>query len=444
MYRQSVGKLVVRECVHNPVYDMYTQSWNFSSFLDLLSTRMVCRLPNFNSTFALVSTFIIQSFIMYRQSVGKLVVRECVHNPVYDVYTQSWNFSSFLDLLSTRMVCRLPNFNSTFALVSTFIIQSFIMYRQSVGKLVVRECVHNPVYDVYTQSGNFSSFLDLLSTRMVCTLPNFNSTFALVSTFIIQSFIMYRQSVGKLVVRECVHNPVYDMYTQSGNFSSFLDLLSTRMVCRPLNFNSTFALVSTFIIQSFTMYRQSVGKLVVRECVHNPVYDMYTQSGNFSSFLDLLSTRMVCRLPNFNSTFALVSTFIIQSFIMYRQSVGKLVVRECVHNPVYDVYTQSGNFSSFLDLLSTRMVCRLPNFNSTFALVSTFIIQSFIMYRQSVGKLVVRECVHNPVYDMYTQSWNFSSFLDLLSTRMVCRLPNFNSTFALVSTFIIQSFIMYR
>ena len=61
------------------------------------------------------------------------------------------------------------------------------------------------------------------------------------------------------------------------------------------------------------------------ESVHNPMYDMYAQCGNFSSFLDLLSTHMVGKLPNFDSTFALVSTFIIQSFIMYRQSVGKLV-----------------------------------------------------------------------------------------------------------------------
>ena len=171
------------------------------------------------------------------------------------------------------------------------------------------------------------------------------------------------------------------------------------------------------------------------------MYDMYAQCGNFSSFLDLLSTHMVGRLPNFASAFALVSTFIIQSFIMYRQSVGKLVVCESVHNPMY---TQSGNFSSFLDLLSTHMVGRLPNFASTFALVSTFIIQSFIMYRQSVGKLVVCESVHNPLYDMYTQSGNFSSFLDLLSTHMVRRLPNFASAFVLVSTFIIQSFTMYR
>ena len=64
---------------------------------------------------------------------------------------------------------------------------------------------------------------------------------------------------------------------------------------------------------------------VVCECVRNPIYDMYTLSGNFGSFLDLLSTRTVCRPPNFNSTFLLVSTFIIQSFIMYRQSVGNLV-----------------------------------------------------------------------------------------------------------------------
>ena len=113
--------------------------------------------------------------------------------------------------------------------------------------------------------------------------------------------------------------------------------------------------------------------------VHNP---MYAQSGNFSSLLDLLSIHMVFRLPNFDSTFALVSTFIIQSFIMYRQSVGKLVVCESVHNPMYDMHAQCGNFNSFLDLLSIHMVCRLPNFDSTFALVSTFIIQSFIMYRQ--------------------------------------------------------------
>ena len=186
------------------------------------------------------------------------------------------------------------------------------------------------------------------------------------------------------------------------------------------------------------MYRQSVGKLVVCERVHNPMYDMYAQCGNFSSFLDLLSTHMVGKLPNFASTFALVSTFIIQSFIMYRQSVGKLVVCESVHNPMY---AQSGNFSSFLDVLSTHMVCKLPDFDSTLALVSIFIIQSFIMYRQSVGKLVVCESVHNP---MYAQSGNFSSFLDLLSTHMVCKLPNFDSTLALVSIFIIQSFIMYK
>ena len=55
--------------------------------------------------------------------------------------------------------------------------------------------------------------------------------------------------------------------------------------------------------------------LVVCKSVHN---DMYTQSGNFSSFLDLLSTHMICRLPNLTSTSALVSTFIIQSFIMYK------------------------------------------------------------------------------------------------------------------------------
>ena len=64
------------------------------------------------------------------------------------------------------------------------------------------------------------------------------------------------------------------------------------------------------------------------ESVHNPMYDMYAQCGNFSSFMDLLSTHMVCRLPNFDSTFALVSTFIIQSFSLYSQPVC-LVQTKC-------------------------------------------------------------------------------------------------------------------
>ena len=128
---------------------------------------------------------------------------------------------------------------------------------------------------------------------------------------------------------------------------------------------------------------------------------MYLQCGKLNCFLDLLSVDNVSKLPNFNMTFVLVSTFIIQSFITYRQSVENLIVRTCVHNPKFDMYLQCGNLKCFLDLLSTHNVSKLPNFNVTFVLVSTFIIQSFITYRQSVEKLIVRTCVHNPKLDMY-------------------------------------------
>ena len=57
--------------------------------------------------------------------------------------------------------------------------------------------------------------------------------------------------------------------------------------------------------------------------------------------------------------------------------------------------------SCFLDLLSTHSVSKLPKFNMAFVLVSTFTIQSFITYRQRMGKLVVRMCVHDPKFDMY-------------------------------------------
>ena len=128
---------------------------------------------------------------------------------------------------------------------------------------------------------------------------------------------------------------------------------------------------------------------------------MYLQCGKLNCFLDLLSVDNVSKLPNFNMTFVLVSTFTIQSFITYRQSVEKLIVRTCVHNPKFDMYRQCQNLNCFLDLLSTHNVSKLPNFNMTFVLVSTFTIQSFITYRQSVGNLFMRTCVHNPKFDMY-------------------------------------------
>ena len=352
--------------------------------------------PNFISNFVLVSTFIIWSFITWRQSVVSWHVWECVHNPKHHTYWQCDNFSSLLDLPSTHTVLSPPNFISNFVLVSTFIIWSFITWRQSVVSWHVWECVHNPKHHTYRQCDNFSSLLDLPSTHTVPSPPNFISNFVLVSTFIIWSFITWRQSVVSWHVWECVHNPKHHVYWQCDNFKSLLDLPSTHTVLSPPNFISNIVLVSTFIILSFITWRQSVVSWHVWECVHNPKHHTYRQCDNFKSLLDLPSTHTVLSPPNFISNIVLVSTFIIWSFITWRQSVVSWHVWECVHNPKHHTYWQCDNFSSLLDLPSTHTVLSPPNFISNFVLVSTFIIWSFITWRQSVVSWHVWECVHNP------------------------------------------------
>ena len=61
---------------------------------------------------------------------------------------------------------------------------------------------------------------------------------------------------------------------------------------------------------------------------------------------------------------------------MYRLNAGKLVVFMCVH--IIPCYSSMNNvitlYSSFLSLLSSHTVFMLPNLNSTFVLVSKFII----------------------------------------------------------------------
>ena len=48
--------------------------------------------------------------------------------------------------------------------------------------------------------------------------------------------------------------------------------------------------------------------------------DMYRLSDNLNRYFDLIST--VSEIQNLNRTFVLVSKFIIQSFIVYRRSMG--------------------------------------------------------------------------------------------------------------------------
>ena len=53
----------------------------------------------------------------------------------------------------------------------------------------------------------------------------------------------------------------------------------------------------------------------VWEHVHKLKIHMYRYCGNFICFISLISTHTDSKLQYFNSTFALVSTFIVQSFI---------------------------------------------------------------------------------------------------------------------------------
>ena len=106
----------------------------------------------------------------------------------------------------------------------------------------------------------------------------------------------------------------------------------------------------------------------------------------------------VSELPQFDSTSVLVSTFIVQSFVSWRQSMGSSRLWEHVHNPGYTCIGKCGNFRCSLSLISTHTVSELPHFDGTFLLVSTFIVQSFLSWRQSMGSSRLWEHVHNPGY----------------------------------------------
>ena len=243
---------------------MYTETI-FFVFFGLISTNNIIEVPNLITESSLVYTFIIQSFISCRQSMSVSHVSELVHFTCTWIYRLSDNFFVFFGLISTNNIIEVPNLITESGLVYTFIIQSFISYRQSMSVSHVSELVHFTCTWIYRLSDNYFVFFGLISTNNIIEVPNLITESGLVYTFIIQSFISCRQSMSVSHVSELVHFTCTWIYRLSDNFFVFFGLISTNNIIEVPNLITESGLVYTFIIQSFISYRQSMSVSHVSE-----------------------------------------------------------------------------------------------------------------------------------------------------------------------------------
>ena len=138
------------------------------------------------------------------------------------IYRLSDNFFVFFGLISTNNIIEVPNLITESDFVYTFIIQSFISYRQSMSVSHVSELVHFTCTWIYRLSDNFFVFFGLISTNNIIEVPNLITESDFVYTFIIQSFISYRQSMSVSHVSELVHFTCTWIYRLSDNYFVFL------------------------------------------------------------------------------------------------------------------------------------------------------------------------------------------------------------------------------
>ena len=443
-YRQSMSVSHVSEHVHFTCTWIYRLSDNFFVFFGLISTNNIIEVPNLIIESGLVYTFIIQSFISYRQSMSVSHVSELVHFTCTWIYRLSDNFFVFFGLISTNNIIEVPNLITESGLVYTFIIQGFISCRQSMSVSHMSEHVHFTCTWIYRLSDNFFVFFGLISTNNIIEVPNLITESGLVYTFIIQSFISYRQSMSVSHVSELVHFTCTWIYRLSDNFFVFFGLISTNNIIEVPNLITESGLVYTFIIQSFISYRQSMSVSHMSELVHFTCTWIYRLSDNFFVFFGLISTNNIIEVPNLITESGLVYTFIIQGFISYRQSMSVSHMSELVHFTCTWIYRLSDNFFVFFGLISTNNIIEVPNLITESGLVYTFIIQSFISYRQSMSVSHMSELVHFTCTWIYRLSDNYFVFFGLISTNNIIEVPNLIIESGLVYTFIIQSFISYR
>ena len=144
----------------------------------------------------------------------------------------------------------------------------------------------------------------------------------------------------------------------------------------------------------------------------------------FFVFFGLISTNNIIEVPNLITESGLVYTFIIQSFISCRQSMSVSHVSELVHFTCTWIYRLSDNYFVFFGLISTNNIIEVPNLITESGLVYTFIIQSFISYRQSMSVSHVSELVHFTCTWIYRLSDNYFVFFGLISTNNIIKLPN--------------------
>ena len=155
-------------------------------------THINSKAPSLISTFILMLIVIILSFINPGDmiEVCSVHVRKIISHMHAYIYGKRYTFQSFLALNSTHIISEVPNLISTFVLMLIVIILSFINSGDMVEvcSVHVRKSISHICIYIYGKWYTFHSFLALNSTHINSEAPTLISTFNLMLTVIILSF----------------------------------------------------------------------------------------------------------------------------------------------------------------------------------------------------------------------------------------------------------------